>query len=67
MAKHVTMATEVWEPGPSERPATPSQAPVGAHLVGSAPLSSPEEVFRRTAAALGDRLRRLPDGVREPW
>jgi hypothetical protein len=34
----------------------------GVHLVGSVPLSDAEEVFRRTAAALGDRLRRLPDG-----
>src|SRR5688572_17491587 len=41
-------------------------APVGAHLVGSVPLGRVEEVFRRTAEALGDRLRRLPDGEPGP-
>ena len=41
-------------------------APVGAHLVGSVPLAGVEEVFRRTAAALGDRLRRMPDGEPGP-
>ena len=41
-------------------------APVGAHLVGSVPLGSVEEVFRRTAGALGDRVRRLPDGEPGP-
>ena len=40
--------------------------PVGAHLVGSVPLGGVEEVFRRTAEALGDRLRRLPDGEPGP-
>src|SRR5687768_14415585 len=40
--------------------------PVGAHLVGSVPLGSVEEVFRRTASVLGDRLRRLPDGEPGP-
>ncbi len=40
--------------------------PVGTHLVGSVPLGGVEEVFRRTAAALGDRLRRLPDGEPGP-
>lgn len=40
--------------------------PVGAHLVGSVPLGRVEEVFRRTAEALGDRLRRLPDGEPGP-
>jgi SAM-dependent methyltransferase len=42
------------------------RAPVGAHLVGSVPLGGVEEVFRRTAEALGDRLRRLPDGEPGP-
>jgi SAM-dependent methyltransferase len=42
------------------------RAPVGAHLVGSVPLGSVEEVFRRTAGALGDRLRRMPDGEPGP-
>ncbi len=40
--------------------------PVGVHLVGSVPLGSAEEVFRRTADALGDRLRRMPDGETGP-
>ncbi|MEY2514513.1 MAG: hypothetical protein QOJ89_1871 [bacterium] len=42
------------------------RVPVGAHLVGSVPLGSAEEVFRRTAGVLGDRLRRLPDGEPGP-
>ncbi|HSB42647.1 MAG TPA: hypothetical protein VLK28_12505 [Methylomirabilota bacterium] len=33
-----------------------------AHLIGSVPLASPEEVFRRLAAALGPLLARIPDG-----
>lgn len=32
------------------------------HLVGSVPLSSAEEVMRTTAALLGPRLRKFPDG-----
>jgi hypothetical protein len=40
--------------------------PVGVHLVGSVPLGSAEEVFRRVAAVLGDRLRRIPDGETGP-
>lgn len=36
--------------------------PRGVHLVGSVPLDSAEAVFRAASAALGDRLRRLPDG-----
>jgi ubiquinone/menaquinone biosynthesis C-methylase UbiE len=45
-------------------------APVGVHLVGSVPLGSAEEVFRSVAGALGDRVRRLPDGetgARSDW
>ena len=45
-------------------------APAGVHLVGSVPLGSAEEVFRSVAEALGDRLRRLPDGetgARSDW
>ncbi len=34
----------------------------GVHLVGSVPLQSNDEVFRRAAAILGGRLRRVPDG-----
>lgn len=37
-------------------------APKGVHLVGSVPLPSTEEVFRTLVPALGDRLRRVPDG-----
>jgi hypothetical protein len=36
--------------------------PQGAHLVGSVPLDSAEEVFRTAASILGEHLRRLPDG-----
>jgi len=39
---------------------------VGVHLVGSVPLGSAEEVFRRVAGALGERLRRIPDGETGP-
>ena len=42
------------------------EGPVGVHLVGSVPLGSAEEVFRRVAAVLGDRLRRIPDGETGP-
>jgi ubiquinone/menaquinone biosynthesis C-methylase UbiE len=44
--------------------------PVGVHLVGSVPLGNAEEVFRRVAGSLGDRIRRLPDGetgARSDW
>ena len=40
--------------------------PLGAHLVGSVPLASAEEVFRTLGGELGDRLRRLPDGETGP-
>jgi hypothetical protein len=33
-----------------------------AHLIGSVPLASTEEVFRRLSAALGSVLSRMPDG-----
>lgn len=33
-----------------------------AHLVGSVPLGSAEEVFRAVAGTLGSRVRRIPDG-----
>jgi SAM-dependent methyltransferase len=36
------------------------------HLAGSVPLASAEDVFRRVAASLGDRLRRIPDGETGP-
>lgn len=40
--------------------------PLGVHLVGSVPLGSAEEVFTTVSQALGDRLRRLPDGETGP-
>jgi SAM-dependent methyltransferase len=61
MATHVSLAAEALEPDTGSRPSI-----VGAHLVGSVPLGSAHEVFRRTASALGDRLRRLPDGETGP-
>src|SRR5262249_52446592 len=36
--------------------------PRGAHLVGSFPLSSADEVFRTASEALGRHVRRIPDG-----
>ncbi len=47
-----------------------SWRPTGAHLVGSIPLQSAEEVFRSAAGVLGKHLRRLPDGetgIRWRW
>jgi SAM-dependent methyltransferase len=44
--------------------------PLGVHLAGSLPLGSAGEVFRTVAGALGDRLRRIPDGetgARADW
>jgi len=38
----------------------------GVHLVGSVPLADADQVFRRVSAALGDRLRRIPDGETGP-
>lgn len=39
-----------------------SNQPRGAHLVGSVPLGSAEEVFRTMSDVLGQHLRRIPDG-----
>ncbi len=36
--------------------------PRGVHLVGSVPLANAREVFTRVSAALGSRLKRIPDG-----
>jgi len=36
--------------------------PIGAHLVGSVPLVSSEDVFDTVGGTLGSHLRRLPDG-----
>jgi ubiquinone/menaquinone biosynthesis C-methylase UbiE len=66
VAKQATMATETWEPDLAHADARDVPAPVGAQLVGSVPLGTAEEVMRQTARALGDRLRRLPDGETGP-
>ncbi len=67
MTDQATLTTQTdAEPEVAEASALSPPAPVGTHLVGSVPLGSVEEVFRRTAAALGDRLRRLPDGEPGP-
>lgn len=41
---------------------TPAALPRGAHLVGSVPLADAATVFSAAVDALGDRLRRIPDG-----
>jgi hypothetical protein len=49
---------------------TTTQQPRGAHLNGSVPLASSEEVFRAATDALGSHLRCIPDGetgVRSGW
>ncbi|MCP4228198.1 MAG: hypothetical protein GY773_33025 [Actinomycetia bacterium] len=43
---------------------------VGAHLVGSAPVEEPEQLFRLVGAHLGRHVRRIPDGEvgeRDTW
>ena len=43
---------------------------LGAHLVGSGPFASAEEMFRTSMAHLGEHLKRLPDGEvgeRDTW
>ncbi len=68
MTEHATIASAQaqGEPQAGAGDALSPHMPVGAHLVGSVPLGSVEEVFRRTAGVLGDRLRRLPDGEPGP-
>lgn len=49
---------------------TATDQPRGAHLVGSIPLASAEEVFRAAGGILGNHLRRIPDGetgIRTNW
>ncbi len=65
MTEQATIAATQTEPEAGAEPLA-QREPVGAHLVGSVPLGGVEEVFRRTAEALGDRLRRLPDGEPGP-
>jgi hypothetical protein len=43
-------------------PTVPTNKQQGVHLVGSVPLPSAADVFREVGRALGDRLRRVPDG-----
>ncbi|HCF99232.1 MAG TPA: hypothetical protein DEV93_01655 [Chloroflexi bacterium] len=45
---------------------SPAYVPLGAHLVGSLPLRSSEEVFRAVAGGMVDRVRRIPDGETGP-
>jgi hypothetical protein len=43
---------------------------VGAHLVGSAPVDEPEQLFELVAASLARHVRRVPDGEvgeRDTW
>lgn len=43
---------------------------VGAHLVGSAPVAEPEQLFRLVGTHLGNHVRRVPDGEvgeRDTW
>lgn len=42
--------------------ATPPNVPTGVHLVGSIPLDSTADVFRKAYTKLPHRLRRFPDG-----
>src|SRR5205807_10613749 len=51
--------------GQVERPGGEA-LPRGIHLVGSVPLASADEVFRAVGAALGDHVRRIPDGETGP-
>ncbi|MDA8372480.1 MAG: hypothetical protein M0026_21770 [Nocardiopsaceae bacterium] len=47
-----------------------SRRPIGAHLVGTVPLESAEEVFRTASNLLGGNLKRIPDGetgARKDW
>jgi SAM-dependent methyltransferase len=71
MQPNLTVGTGApWIGHPLDEPDEPEAGDdilaVGVHLVGSVPLGSAEEVFRRTAASLGDRLRRMPDGETGP-
>ena len=68
MVELLTIATQA-PPAATPTERTP-RGPVGAHLVGSVPLDSVEAVFVLAVDALGDRLRRVPDGepgARADW
>src|SRR5258707_14419765 len=47
----------------NETPTSAQAQPRGVHLVGSVPLNNAEEAFRAASSTLGNRLRRVPDGV----
>ena len=53
-------------PEPHAPPNDGAGVVLGVHLAGSVPLANAEEVFRRVADRLGDRLRRIPDGETGP-
>jgi ubiquinone/menaquinone biosynthesis C-methylase UbiE len=59
----VTLTTTRRRRSPRKRP---PYTPTGIHLVGSLPLGSAEEAFRTVAGAVGDRVRRIPDGETGP-
>src|SRR5262244_3451130 len=64
-------ACSAWTPA-DIRPhgATREAMPHDVHLVGSVPLTNAEEVFATISAALGPRLKRIPDGetgARSDW
>ncbi len=64
-----TTATLSSDPRPARTKARPAKAdtrPSGVHLVGSVPLANADEVFATVGAAIGDRLRRIPDGETGP-
>jgi hypothetical protein len=70
MAELATETETYCEPEVAGPPELAPRTPVGAHLVGSVPLPEVEAVFVIAASALGDRLRRLPDGepgARADW
>ena len=55
---------------PPDTGSEPAYRPLGVHLAGSVPGPSAEAVFEVLSEALGDRLRRLPDGetgARADW
>jgi SAM-dependent methyltransferase len=51
---------------PIESATSEIYTPHGVHLVGSLPFGSADEAFRTVAGALGDRVRRVPDGETGP-
>ena len=58
--------SEAAVPGPAVASTAGGYRPLGAHLVGSVPLRSAEDVFRMLSELLGEQVRRLPDGETGP-